>query len=164
VISYALKRICRERGVEYTANHGNQMTQRPETLKLMMELWTQLQNFEATGRELNRLGFVRANGQPWTGSSVRATLRAHAQRQGLEPPSGGQERRDAGGAPRYLSDPVRRVIWQMHRNDGKSLRDICHWLKSQGVKDRPWQRELAAIGDPRHRPIGRWRPRRADLI
>ena len=145
VVTYALRWICQEHGIEYIPTRRDTMQQSLETLDMMLHLWTELQSFAACARELNKLGMKRPNGKEWTGNTFRQTLRTHAERLGLEPPTvRGPNRRDsAGGRPRYLTESVRHAIWKMHRKDLRSLREICRWLESQGVRTtrglKTWQ-------------------------
>lgn len=113
-----------------------------ETLKVMRDIYTHCRKWTETAAELNRLGITMLDGSPWTNITVAGAVRYTARRLGWDLPAPISRGGPRSGRPRYLDQSMRERIWQMHRVEGESLRDIAAWLADRGImtaaKKKTW--------------------------
>jgi hypothetical protein len=133
-IAAVLRRLCKERGIDYQPNSVDDLAKTPlEVRELMFDLYRQYLSFADVGRELQRLGVRRWNGEEFGADHVSHVLRAWVRRTGVELPEPVRTGHRGGSKP-YLAESLRKRIWRMHRQQGKSAKQIAAWLERNGIK------------------------------
>ena len=131
-VCYALKIACKERHIPYPSPVLRSGTP-PETQRLIVALAKKMGSYAAVARELTKLSVPRPNGDEWTSHAVRDVLVTHERQTGnLRPRPRADARRRS--VQRYLPLAIREQLWDMHRREGLTLREIAEWLERSGIK------------------------------
>jgi hypothetical protein len=125
-IEQAVERAHERRGLIYEPRPDTHSRYSSEARNVVYELASSGRPWPDVVGDLRQLGIPTWDGKPWRVPSAQQCYRVECARRGTKPQ----------GRRHHLPESLRRRIWAMVREDGKSPAEVSKWLNDNGVRRR----------------------------